>query len=72
MRTDICALGHFFTTTQAATNWQAHHPGLTLVPIRQDFDTTRQAAIELGWTANQPAPRHADATDHRDQNLPSS
>jgi alkylmercury lyase len=51
VRPQICALGSFFASAGAAADWQAHHPDTTLVPIGQDFEVTRQAAVELGWAA---------------------
>lgn len=50
LRAEICALGSFFATPDAAADWLAHNPAGQVVPIAEDFDTTRQAAIELGWT----------------------
>jgi alkylmercury lyase len=51
VRAEICALGNFFASPEAAADWQAHHPDTALVPIRQDFEVTREAAVELGWAA---------------------
>jgi alkylmercury lyase len=53
VRAEICALGNFFSTPNTAADWQAHHPSATLVPVRRDFETNREAVIELGW-----APKH--------------
>lgn len=51
VRAEICVLGNFFASAEAAAGWQAHYPDTTLVPITQDFQVTREAAIELGWAA---------------------
>lgn len=51
VRAEICALGNFFASAEAAAGWQTHHPGATLVMVAQDFHVTREAAIELGWAA---------------------
>jgi alkylmercury lyase len=51
VRAEICALGNFFSSPQAAADWQTHYPHGTLVPIAEDFDVNRQAMIVLGWTA---------------------
>jgi alkylmercury lyase len=53
VRAEICALGNFFASAAAAADWQAQYPDITLVPIRQDFEVTRLAAVELGWAATQ-------------------
>ena len=49
VRAEICALGNFFASAEGAADWQADYPDTTLIPITQDFHTTREAAIELGW-----------------------
>jgi len=51
LRAEICSLGDFFSSPEAATDWLAHNPHGTVVPIAEDFETTRRAVIELGWTA---------------------
>lgn len=51
LRAEICALGNFFGSPEAAARWQAQRPGTALVPIGQDFEATRLAVIELGWAA---------------------
>ncbi|MGH3588670.1 MAG: organomercurial lyase [Pseudonocardia sp.] len=50
VRAEICALGNFFTSSASAADWRAHHPDGALVPIVEDFETNREAMIELGWT----------------------
>ncbi|OLS99350.1 hypothetical protein BJF90_39250 [Pseudonocardia sp. CNS-004] len=51
VRAEICALGNFFASAEAGAGWQTRHPDTTLVLITQDFQVTREAAIELGWAA---------------------
>jgi alkylmercury lyase len=51
VRAEICALGNFFASRQAAAGWQAHYPHGELVPIAEDFEVNREAMVELGWTA---------------------
>jgi Alkylmercury lyase len=55
-RAEICDLGNFFDSAQAATDWQAHYPNATLVPIVEDFEVNRQAMIELGWAGTRVRP----------------
>jgi alkylmercury lyase len=53
VRAQICALGNFFASPDAAAGWlTANKPHGTVVPVAQDFDITRTAAISLGWTAS--------------------
>jgi alkylmercury lyase len=51
VRTEVCALGSFFSSSEAAADWLAHYPQGQVVPITEDFEVTRQAMIELGWAA---------------------
>jgi alkylmercury lyase len=51
VRAEICALGNFFTSPQAAAEWAARYPHGELVPIAEDFQVNREAMAELGWTA---------------------
>jgi alkylmercury lyase len=64
VRTEVCALGSFFSSSEAAADWLAHYPQGKIVPITEDFEVTRQAMIELGWAApgdetmaQRPSPR---------------
>ena len=54
LRGEICALGNFFASSDAAAEWLTHNPAGTVVPIAEDYETTRLAAIELGWTPMRP------------------
>jgi alkylmercury lyase len=51
VRAEVCALGNFFSSSEAAADWLAHYPQGKVVPITEDFEITRQAMIELGWAA---------------------
>lgn len=55
IRAQICALGSFFSSPEAAADWLAHNPEGTIAPIEQDFQANQKAMTELGWT-NGPAP----------------
>ena len=50
VRSEICSLGNFFHSPDAATEWLNHTPHGTVVTVEDDFLTTRLAAIDLGWT----------------------
>lgn len=54
IRAQVCALGNFFSSAEAAADWLAHNPDGKVVTIAEDFEVTKQAMIELGWAA---APR---------------
>lgn len=55
VRAQVCALGNFFASPDAAADWlTANKPHGTVVPIAQDFDITRTAAIKLDWIASWP------------------
>lgn len=51
LRAEICALGSFFSSPEAAADWLTRYPQAQVVPIAEDFEVTRQAMIELGWAA---------------------
>jgi alkylmercury lyase len=50
LRRDICALGNFFATSKAATDWLDQTPHGQVVPLADDFAVNRLAMLELGWT----------------------
>ncbi len=52
IRAQVCALGNFFSSKEAATDWLAHNPHGQVVTIAEDFEVTRQAMTQLGWTAS--------------------
>lgn len=51
IRSEICALGHFFSSPEVATDWLAHYSQGKVDPIADDFEIHRQTMIELGWAA---------------------
>jgi len=51
IRAEVCALGNFFSSHQAAADWLAHNQHGRVVTIAEDFEVTQQAMTELGWTA---------------------
>lgn len=53
VRAEICGLGHFFSSREAAADWLAHYPQGQVIPVTGDFEIVRQAMTELGWAANQ-------------------
>lgn len=54
IRAQVCALGNFFSSAEAAADWLAHNPDGKVVTIAEDFEVTKQAMTQLGWAA---APR---------------
>lgn len=48
---DLCDLGHFFSSPEAAADWSAAHPDGEVVPVAEEFTIGRQAMDKLGWTA---------------------
>ncbi|GAA2840263.1 organomercurial lyase [Nonomuraea rubra] len=48
----LCNLGNFFASREAAAAWQAAHPDGEVVPVAEEFEVVRLAMIELGWTAH--------------------
>ncbi|QGK68711.1 hypothetical protein GIY23_03330 [Allosaccharopolyspora coralli] len=49
--TEVCGLGHFYSSPEAAAGWLAEHPEGFVDTVADDFDIHRRAAIELGWSA---------------------
>jgi alkylmercury lyase len=52
VRAEICDLGSFFSAATAAGDWLATHPEGAVAPVREDFEITRRAIIQLGWAAD--------------------
>lgn len=52
IRAQVCALGNFFSSEQAAADWLAHNSDGKVVTIAEDFEVTKQAMSELGWAAD--------------------
>jgi alkylmercury lyase len=48
---DLCDLGHFFSSPEAAAGWATAHPDGQIVPVAEEFKIGRRAMAELGWTA---------------------
>ncbi|WP_020389682.1 organomercurial lyase MerB [Kribbella catacumbae] len=49
VRAEICNLGNFFSTPDAAGDWLTHNPHGQIATVADDFEITRQAIIRLGW-----------------------
>lgn len=49
--TEVCGLGHFYSSPDAAADWLAHHPDGFVDTVADDFAIHRRGAIELGWAA---------------------
>ena len=50
VRAEICGLGHFFSSREAASAWLAEYPDGFLHSVAEDFEVHRQVLAELGWT----------------------
>ncbi|MQA04515.1 MAG: hypothetical protein GEV07_17955 [Streptosporangiales bacterium] len=51
VRRDVCGLGHFFSSPDAATDWLARNPAGRVDPVADEFEITRRALREVGWAA---------------------
>lgn len=51
IRADICNLGSFFSSPEAAADWLNDHPQGTVDPITTEFSITQRVMSEVGWTA---------------------
>ncbi|GAB3740337.1 hypothetical protein GCM10028864_04010 [Microlunatus parietis] len=51
VRAEICNLGNFFASLEAATGWQNANPNGLLASVADDYAITRQAMIKLGWAS---------------------
>ena len=49
VRSEICSLGLFFSSRDAASDWLAAYPDGFLHSVQEDFEVHRQVFIELGW-----------------------
>lgn len=49
IRSDICSVGLFFSSREAAKDWLAAHPSGFLQSVEEDFEVHRQVFTELGW-----------------------
>ncbi len=52
VRTDICNLGHFFSSREAAAAWLEANPQGMLHTVEEDFEIHRRVAEhQMGWSA---------------------
>jgi alkylmercury lyase len=49
IRAEICALGHFFASREAAAEWLAAHPEGMVHSVEEDFQLHRDVVEKLGW-----------------------
>jgi alkylmercury lyase len=49
VRAEICALGHFFASREAAAEWLAAHPEGMVHSVEEDYYLHREVVEELGW-----------------------
>jgi alkylmercury lyase len=52
VRRDICGLGHFFSSSEAAAEWLANTPDGAVDPVGDEYQVVRQAMTGLGWAAD--------------------
>lgn len=55
VRRDICGLGHFFSSPEAAAEWLANTPDGMVDPVGDEYQVVRQAMAGLGWAADSAA-----------------
>lgn len=48
VRAEICDLGHFFSSREAASAWLAEYPDGLLHSVAEDFEVHRRILAELG------------------------
>jgi alkylmercury lyase len=49
VRAEVCALGHFFASREAAADWLAAHPEGMVHRVEEDFRLHREVMEQLGW-----------------------
>jgi alkylmercury lyase len=49
VRGEICALGLFFASREAAAEWLAAHPDGMVHTIEEDFELHREVMEKFGW-----------------------
>ena len=49
IRKDICSVGLFFSSREAAEDWLTAHPEGFLHSVKEDFEVHREVFAELGW-----------------------
>ncbi len=52
VRTEVCALGSFFASREAAAEWLTAHPEGMVSSVDEDFRLHREIMGKIGWTAN--------------------
>lgn len=50
VRAEICGLGHFFSSREAASAWLNENPDGMLHSVTEDFEVHRQVFAEMAWT----------------------
>lgn len=50
VRKEVCQIGHFYSSAEAASEWLKQHPEGRVVTVSQEFEATRKGAKALGWT----------------------
>lgn len=51
VRADICGLGHFFSSREAAAPWLEQHPQGQVNSGEYDFDLHKEVLARMGWRA---------------------
>jgi alkylmercury lyase len=49
VRTDVCVLGSFFASSEAAGEWLAAHPEGMIHSVEDDFELHREVMEKIGW-----------------------
>lgn len=52
VRTEICAVGHFFSSREAAAPWLEHYPQGQVNSVEYDFELHKRVQERLGWSAD--------------------
>lgn len=56
VRSEVCALGHFFASRDAAAEWLAANPEGMVHGIDEDFQLHREIMRKIGWAASGSPP----------------
>lgn len=54
IRSEACALGHFFASSEAAEQWLAAHPEGMVHSVEEDFELHREVMEKFGWAHKAP------------------
>lgn len=57
VRAELCALGHFFSSPEAAAEWLAAYPEGMVHSVEEDFQLHREIMGKIGWAASRSAVR---------------